>query len=73
MSDDQLLPCPFCGGDAEIMPWHGGPKTKRLIECDNETCDVHPSVTGTFMWLLVVMWFSYRLGRILRDFKKWCP
>lgn len=46
MNGDQLLPCPFCGGHPAVIPWHGGPPTKRLIECDNETCDVNPSVTG---------------------------
>jgi hypothetical protein len=38
--------CPFCGVRPEIEPWHGGPKTKRMVACSNEDCDVSPQVTG---------------------------
>jgi hypothetical protein len=41
-----LLPCPFCGAPAESEPWHGGKKTKTMISCGNEKCDVLPAVTG---------------------------
>jgi hypothetical protein len=44
MSD--LLPCPFCGGDAKVVtrdvepqgdPWYGS-KVERLVECDSCAC-----------------------------------
>lgn len=47
-----LLPCPFCGHDAHIRPWHGGAPTKQLVACgalyDDEAdiCRVSPGVTG---------------------------
>jgi len=42
-----ILPCPFCGSQPMIEPWHGGPKTKRLIGCQNDGgCAVQPAVTG---------------------------
>jgi len=42
----EMKPCPFCGEAPEIEPWHGGAPTKKLISCQNEDCEVGPSVTG---------------------------
>lgn len=39
------LPCPFCGGPANIQHWHGGRPTKRMIACADD-CAVAPMVTG---------------------------
>jgi hypothetical protein len=44
MHRGSALPCPFCGEQPVIQPWHGGPKTKRLIGCDNDDCAVRPAV-----------------------------
>ena len=38
--------CPFCGSMPAIEPWHGGPKSKRMIHCESEECYVNPGVTG---------------------------
>lgn len=42
----ELLYCPFCGGLATMEPWHGGGPRKVMVHCENDDCDVQPSVTG---------------------------
>ncbi len=41
-----LWSCPFCGSKPEMIKWHGGKPTKRMISCENEECHVAPSVIG---------------------------
>jgi hypothetical protein len=43
-----IEPCPFCGADAEMQPWHGGGPDKQLVGCSEHAyeCPVGPSVTG---------------------------
>ena len=39
----ELKVCPFCGGRAEMIPWHGAP---FLVDCVNDCCPANPMVTG---------------------------
>lgn len=53
---DNLDPCPFCGSAAKVEHWHGGSVRKRRIGCDNDACDVSPSVTGANLKVAVRRW-----------------
>lgn len=53
MMSDELLPCPFCGQQPEMEPWHGGAPTKVMIACVGLhpeegfiDCGPAPCVTG---------------------------
>lgn len=63
MSTIHLLPCPFCGGEATVQPWHGGRPTKKPISCSNGYhydedggCSVGPSVCGETEEEAAVAW-----------------
>jgi len=65
----KLLPCPFCGCRPEIVPWHGGPKSKRRVECNNQDCDVMPAVCGDNEKVAAKRWNR----RALPDDDGWQP
>lgn len=44
---EEAAGCPFCGAQAEIAPWHGGGRDKRMIACSNDGCNAQPAVTGS--------------------------
>lgn len=65
MSDlhaEKILPrhlgfeCPWCGYPARMQPWHGGKRTKVLIDCSNDQCDVSPQVTGETVSAAMKAW-----------------
>ena len=47
---EELLPCPFCGGEAETKEWLVGnePNVHPQIKiwCDTFGCHVYPSIFG---------------------------
>lgn len=42
----EIKPCPFCGGEATVEPWHGGRASKRMVSCCAEDCSANPGVSG---------------------------
>jgi len=46
LDTEEAKPCPWCGAQPTIQPWHGGRPTKKMVACDNEDCYVSPRVSG---------------------------
>ena len=40
---DKTLPCPFCGEQPIIVPWHGGGPKKRRVFCYSDVCVIQPA------------------------------
>lgn len=56
-------PCPFCGAQPEIQPWHGGGPRKRLVSCSNEVCVVNPQTSAPTRKRAIANWNYRREGR----------
>src|SRR3990167_5328888 len=52
------LPCPFCGREPEIEPWHGGGPRKTRIACPSEFIGecVGPSTTAPTRAKAIEIW-----------------
>ncbi len=45
MMNEELKPCPFCGGEAELIPYSLGMNDDLkywAVTCSNHDCFVHP-------------------------------
>lgn len=51
-----ILGCPFCGEQPDVLRWHGGPASKRLIACANDWCDAQPQVSGPTLHKALERW-----------------
>lgn len=56
LTSDEAKPCPWCGAQPTIQPWHGGGPLKRFIGCENEDCAVSPQVTGATRGKALTAW-----------------
>lgn len=68
MSEKWISACPFCGSEPTIQYWHGGGRNKKLISCENEACQVSPSVTGETRDEAVRRW-NYRAPSHAQSFR----
>jgi len=56
LSRDDALPCPFCGRQPTIQPWHGGGPRKRMVGCGSNECCVNPGVCGASRKTALANW-----------------
>ena len=56
LSIQDAEPCPWCGTQPTIQPWHGGGPRKRMVGCPNEHCAAGPSVTGSTRKAALMYW-----------------
>lgn len=53
---ENVKPCPWCGTQPLIEPWHGGGPDKHMVSCDNEDCAAGPKVTGENRIVAIALW-----------------
>lgn len=51
---DELKPCPFCGGEAEVTNVLNAGKV--LVGCNNDDCTANPAIVGTALEPVIVRW-----------------
>ena len=56
LSSTEALPCPFCGIQPDIQPWHGGGPRKRHVGCSNENCRLQPGNCGSTRQRAIDQW-----------------
>lgn len=62
LSTEEAKPCPWCGVQPTVQPWHGGRPTKKMVACNNEDCDVGPQVTGQTRKAALERWNTRKSG-----------
>jgi len=56
-TNEKPKPCPFCGREPKVIPWHGAGPRKRAVLCDNDDyCAATPMVTGTTRARSIANW-----------------
>ena len=50
------LPCPFCGSQPVIEPWHGIGPEKHMVSCADDECGPWPKVTGETRAEAIAAW-----------------
>lgn len=53
---EELMRCPFCGGNATIHIGAGKLKLGRSVGCQNEDCRVNPEVVSNDLASAVKIW-----------------
>lgn len=51
-------PCPFCGEQPHVQPWHGGGPRKTAVCCDSDTCYANVMVQGPTKQIAITRWNS---------------
>ena len=57
MSDIKMKPCPFCGSaPVQSSSNNGEGFMDAWIECENNRCDINPSVSDPNLYTAIEMW-----------------
>ena len=57
MSDIKMKPCPFCGSaPVQSSSNNGEGFMDAWIECENDKCDINPSVSDPNLYTAIEMW-----------------
>ena len=52
-----ILPCPFCGAQPVVEPWHGAHPDTTMIGCQNDAaCHALPNVVGDTKEEAIARW-----------------
>lgn len=48
--NEELKPCPFCGGEAKVINRHVKNNGYAVIGCSNGCCRIRPTIPGRFLF-----------------------
>lgn len=69
-----LLPCPFCGGEAELHPTYDMDTNEVdgwFVWCDNGTCECKPETGQFFTEAEAIAAWNRRAERTCRNIRSW--